>query len=55
MSRLSNESSLSSSRAENLLVYVERVRQQAEEFQRMVGEELRRTLEELSVRQARRR
>jgi len=55
MSRPSNESSLSYSRAANLLVYVERVRHLAEEFQKMVEEELRRTLEELSVRQARRR
>jgi hypothetical protein len=41
-----------------LLVYVERLRQQAEEFQRTVEEELRTTLallEELLVRQDKRR
>ena len=50
MSRPTNESSVSSRKPESLLVYVERVRQQAEEFQKTVEEEPRRTtrmLEEL--------
>lgn len=44
--------------SENVLVYVERLRQQAEEFQRMVEEELRTVralIEEVRVRQAKRR
>ena len=52
------EASLSSGRAEDVLVYVKRVRQQAEEFQRTVEEELRTAralLEELQVREATRR
>jgi hypothetical protein len=47
-----------SDKPETLLVCVERLRQQAEEFQRTVEEELRTTralLEELQVRQAKRR
>jgi hypothetical protein len=43
---------------ENLVVWVERLRQQAEEFQRTVEEEIRRTrtiLDDLRVRQAKRR
>jgi hypothetical protein len=54
----SKNSSPSSGKPENVLVYVERLRQQAEEFQRTVEEELRTTralLEELLVRQAKRR
>ena len=52
------KSSLSSDKAENVLVYVERLRQQAEEFQRTVEEELRTAralLEERHVREATRR
>jgi hypothetical protein len=41
MSGPSKKSSPSSSKPENVLVYVERLRQQAEEFQRTVEEELR--------------
>ena len=52
------KSSSSSGKTEDLLVYVERLRQQAEEFQRTVEEEIRLTraqlLEEV-VRQAKRR
>ena len=58
MSGPSKKSSLPSGRPENLLVYVERLRQQAEEFQETVEEELwteRALLEELLGRQARRR
>ena len=58
MSEPSKKSSPSSGKLENLLVRVERLRQQAEEFQRTVGEELRTVraaLEELHVRQAKRR
>jgi hypothetical protein len=50
----SKKESLSSGKPENVLVYVERLRQQAEEFQRTVEEELRTAralLEELHVRQ----
>jgi hypothetical protein len=57
MSGPSKKSSPSSDTPENLLVYVERLRQQAEEFQRTVEEELRTAralLEELHVRQAKR-
>ena len=54
MSGPSKKSSPSSGEPENLLVYVERLRQQAEEFQRTVEEELRLTraqlFEERSVR-----
>ena len=52
------QSSLSAGGLENLLVFVERLREQAEEFQRTVEEELwtvRALLEELRVRQAKRR
>lgn len=52
------KSSPSSGEPENVLVYVERLRQQAEEFQRTVEEELRTAralLDELHVRQAKRR
>jgi hypothetical protein len=55
MSGPSKKESLSSGKPENVLVYVERLRQQAEEFQRTVEEELRTAhavLEELYVRQA---
>jgi hypothetical protein len=54
MSGPSKNSSFSSDKAENVLVYVERLRQQAEEFQRTVEEELRtaRALLELHVREA---
>ena len=58
MSGPSKKSSPSSGEPENLLVRVERLRQQAEEFQRTVEEELRTVrahLEELRVRQAKRR
>ena len=58
MSGPSKKSSLSSDKAENVLVYVERLRQQAEEFQKTVEEELRTAralLEELHVREATRR
>ncbi len=58
MSGPSKKESLSSGKPENVLVYVERLRQQAEEFQRTVEEELRTAralLEELHVRQAKRR
>ena len=51
-------SSRSSGQPENLLVRVERLRQQAEELQRTVEEELRTAralLEELNVSQAKRR
>ena len=54
---MSSLSPLSSDKAEDALVYVERLRQQAEEFQRTVEEELRtaRALLELHVREATRR
>jgi hypothetical protein len=58
MSGPSKKSSPSSGQPENVLVYVERLRQQAEESQRTVEEELRTVralLEELHVRQAKRR
>jgi hypothetical protein len=58
MSGPSKKSSPSSGEPESLLLRVERLRQEAEEFQRTVGEELRtaRTLlEDLYVRQAKRR
>jgi hypothetical protein len=58
MSGPSKKSSPSSDQPENLLVYVERLRQQAEEFRSTVEEELRTArvlLEELHVRQAKRR
>jgi len=58
MSGPSKKSSLSSDKAENVLVYVERLRQQVEEFQRTVEEELRTAralLEELHVREAKMR
>jgi hypothetical protein len=48
-------SSPSSGKPEDLLVYVERLRQQAEEFQRTVEEEIRALSEELRVRQTKRR
>ena len=54
----SKKESLSSGKPENVLVYVERLRQQAEEFQRTVEEELgtaHAVLEELYGRQAKRR
>jgi hypothetical protein len=41
MSGPSKKSSPSSSKPEDLLVFVERLRQQAEEFQRTVEEEIR--------------
>jgi hypothetical protein len=52
------KSSPSSGKTEDLLVYVERLRQQAEEFQRTVEEEvrlIRAQLFEERVRQAKRR
>ena len=52
------KSSSSSGKTEDLLVYVERLRQQAEEFQRNVEEELRLTRAQLleeRVRQGKRR
>ena len=58
MSGPSKKSSPFSGEPESLLVRVERLRQQAEEFQRTVEEELRTTreaIEELQVRQAKRR
>ena len=58
MSEPSKKSSPFSGKPENVLVYVERLRRQAEEFQRTVEEELRTTralLEDLHVRQAKRR
>jgi hypothetical protein len=54
----SNKSSPSSGKPENVLVYVERLRQWAEEFHKTLEEELRTAralLEELHVRQAKRR
>ena len=58
MSGPSTHSLPPSGEPESLLVRVERLRQQAEEFQRTVKEELRTTravLEDLQVRQAKRR
>jgi hypothetical protein len=58
MSGPSKKSSPSSDKPENVLVFIERLRQQAEEFQRTVEEELRTAralLEELHVREAKRR
>lgn len=58
MSGPSKKSSPSSGEPENVLVSVERLRQQAEQFRRTVEEELqtvRALLEELHVRQAKRR
>ena len=58
MSGPSKKSSPSSGKPETVLVFVERLRQQAEEFQRTVEEGLRTAralLEELHVRQAKRR
>ena len=52
------KSSSSSGKTEDLLVYVERLRQQAEEFQRNVEEELRLTCAQLleeRLRQGKRR
>ena len=54
----SKKSSASSGEPESVLVYVERLRQEAEEFHRTVEEELRTAgalLEELHIRQAKRR
>jgi hypothetical protein len=50
----SKKSSSSSGKPEDVLVYVERVRQQAEEFQRALEEEASALIEELRVRQAKR-
>jgi hypothetical protein len=58
MSGESKKSLPSSGKPENVLLYIERLRQQAEEFQRTVEEEIRTAralLEELHVRQAKRR
>ena len=58
MSEPSKKSSPSSRKNEDVLIYVERLRQQAEQFQRTVDEEVRTVraqLEELQVRQAKRR
>jgi hypothetical protein len=49
MSGPSKKSSPSSGKPENLLEYVARLRQQAEEFQRTVEEELRTLLNELAA------
>ena len=57
MSGPSRKSSPSSDKLENLLVYIERLRQQAEEFQRTVEEELltlKAFIKELRIRQAKR-
>jgi hypothetical protein len=54
----SKKSSSSSGKSEDLLVYAERLRQRAEEFQRTVEDEIRLTraqLFEQRVRQAKRR
>jgi hypothetical protein len=58
MSGPSKKSSPSSDDSENILVRVQRLRQQSEAFQRTVEEDLRTAralLEELRVRQAKRR
>ena len=58
MSGASKKSSPASGEPENLVVYVERLRKQAETFQRTVEEEIRMTrtlIEERRVRQAKRR
>ena len=58
MSGPSKRPSPSSRKNQDLLIYVERLREQAEQFQRSVEEELRRVrahLEELQIRQAKRR
>jgi hypothetical protein len=57
MSGPSKKSSPSSEKPEHLLAFVERLRQQAEDFQRMVEEELRTTRAALDeqVRRAKRR
>ena len=58
MSGPSKKSSPSSDKPENVLAYVERLRQRAEEFQRTVQEDLRLTRAQLfeeRVRQAKRR
>jgi hypothetical protein len=58
MSGPSKKSSPSSGEPESLVVFVERLRQRAEEFQRTVEEEIRRTrtlIEDLRVRQAKKR
>jgi hypothetical protein len=52
MSGPSKKSSPYADKPENVLVYVERLRQQAEEFQRALEEEARALIEELRVRQA---
>jgi hypothetical protein len=43
-----------SGKPEDLLAYVERLRQQAEEFQRALEEKARALIEELRIRQAKR-
>jgi hypothetical protein len=58
MSGTSKKSSPSSGKTERVLVYVERLHQQVEDFQRTVEEELRTAralLEELHLPQAKRR
>ena len=58
MSGPSKTPSPSSRKHADLLIYVERLRQQAEQFQRTVEEELRTVrahLEELQIRRAKRR
>jgi hypothetical protein len=58
MSGPSKKSSPSSGEPENLAMDCERLRQQAEDFQRMVEEEIRTTralIEDVRVRQAKRR
>jgi hypothetical protein len=54
MSGPSKKSSSSSDKSEDLLVYVQWVRQQAEGFQRALEEEASALIEELRVRQAKR-
>jgi hypothetical protein len=58
MSGPSKKSSPCSDQPEDVLAFVERLRQQAEEFQRKIEQELRTTraaIEELQVRRAKRR
>lgn len=54
MSGPSKKSSPYSDKPEDLLTYVQRLRQQAEEFQRALEEEASALIEELKVRQAKR-
>jgi hypothetical protein len=54
MSGPSKKSSPYSDKLEDLLTYVQRLRQQAEEFQKALEEEASALIEELRVRQAKR-